>query len=424
VDGIAEASQVGTQDLLVCGLGKGGKGYFCLDITNPNGMVANDVLWEYPTSGADDDLGYTFSRVEIANTAAGKVMIFGNGYDSVNGSAVFYVLSDINSSAPTVTKIDTGVGGCNGLATPALVDVNADGYVDFAFAGDLKGNLWKFDLRSDSIDHWKSYFLDGSTPKPLVSVQNALGISQPITVAPEVMLDCTNTAYGEGLMVIFGTGQYLTVDDLSDSTKHTFYGIWDWSDIWEQNPDHGYDIAKTKHLGQLGTDRSVANISGKTLQAQTVESETADYITLTDNPLEWYNPITDTGSHMGWFYDLPDTRERCIREPLLRLGVAVLVSTIPSESPCEAGGSSVIYQVNPCTGGRTEYPQFDINGDDKIDANDLIDNLPPTGEKQDEILFEPIELGDRLYFPDSGGGIDPMLVPANPQGMLYWRMIE
>ncbi len=427
VDGTAETARVGTQDLLVCGLGKGGKGYFCLDITNPNSMGTDDVLWEYPNSGTDDDLGYTFSRAEIANTEAGKVIIFGNGYDSANGNAVLYVLTNINSNTPTVTKIDTGQGGCNGLATPALVDVDSDGHVDFAYAGDLKGNMWKFDLRADSVASWGSYFKDGDTPKPLVAVKNSDGTAQPITVAPEVMLDCVKTIYGKGLMVIFGTGRYLTVDDLSDSTRQTFYGIWDWSDMWEQNPDHGYDTAKTKYLGQLAQaedNRSVSNISGKLLQAQTVESETSEYITLSDNPLGWYDPITDTGSDMGWFYDLPETGERCIREPLLRVGVAVLISTIPSESPCEAGGSSVIYQVDPCTGGRTYKPQFDLNDDDKIDEDDLIDDLPPTGKKHDKILFEPIEIGDRLYPPDSGGGINPMQVPPNPQGILYWRMIE
>src|SRR6056297_1144649 len=56
VDGTADAAEVNDQDILVCGLGKGGKGYFCLDITNPDAMTPDNVKWEYPQS-TDDDMG-------------------------------------------------------------------------------------------------------------------------------------------------------------------------------------------------------------------------------------------------------------------------------------------------------------------------------------------------------------------------------
>jgi type IV pilus assembly protein PilY1 len=72
VDNTANVATVGSQDVLVCGLGKGGKGYFALDVTNPDAMDAtNDVLWEYPSSGTtDDDMGYSFSKALIVNTEA------------------------------------------------------------------------------------------------------------------------------------------------------------------------------------------------------------------------------------------------------------------------------------------------------------------------------------------------------------------
>jgi type IV pilus assembly protein PilY1 len=423
VDATAEVASVGDSDLLVCGLGQGGKGYFCLDVTSPDSMTADKVKWEYPTS-TDDDMGYSYSRAEIAKTRAGQVVIFGNGYDSVNQSAVLYVLNTADGSV--LKKIDTGVTGCNGLSTPALVDVDVDGYVDFAFAGDLRGNMWKFDLRGDSVDGWRVYYTTGTTPMPLVTVKNAGGIEQPITAAPEVMLDCVISEFGDGLMVIFGTGRYLTADDLGDTTVHTFYGIWDWSDLWEQNPEEGLGTAQTKYLGTLGTDRSVSNVSEKCLQGQIVELTAGDYLILTDNPVDWYDPVTDLGTHMGWFFDLQAASgERGIREPLLRAnGVVVMTSTIPSDSPCEAGGSSVLYQLDACTGGRTDDPQFDVDGDNDVDDDDVIDDLPPTGLKHDRILFEPLEIGPMLYLSDSEAGINPMPVPKIPTGMLFWRMLQ
>ena len=43
----------------------------------------------------------------------------------------------------------------NGLSTPTFVDIDADRIVDYAYAGDLYGNMWKFDLRSADPANWK-----------------------------------------------------------------------------------------------------------------------------------------------------------------------------------------------------------------------------------------------------------------------------
>ena len=188
VDNTPTAANIGSQDLLVGGLGKGGKGYFALDVTNPAAMDPSHVLWEYP-NGSDDDMGYSYSRAMIVNTQAeGYVVVFGNGYDSVNGEAVLYILEA--ETGTLLKQLKTGVAGCNGLSTPSVVDVDLNGVVEYAFAGDLKGNMWKFDLRGASKDDWTFSYMDGATPKPLVTVKNISGGVQPITAAPEVMLDC------------------------------------------------------------------------------------------------------------------------------------------------------------------------------------------------------------------------------------------
>ena len=57
-------------------------------------------------------------------------------------------------------RIPTNVGSVatpNGLGDPFAADaIGADGLVDFVYAGDLQGNLWKFDLTSTTIANWRS----------------------------------------------------------------------------------------------------------------------------------------------------------------------------------------------------------------------------------------------------------------------------
>ncbi|MBF0413764.1 MAG: hypothetical protein HQK70_13785 [Desulfamplus sp.] len=273
---------------------------------------------------------------------------------------------------------------------------------------------------------------NSGTPEPLITVRNANATNyiQPITAAPEVMLDCAKSTFasgGKGLMVIFGTGKYLNTDDFDDISVQSFYGVWDWGDIWENKS--GYTVAKTKSLEIFAANRKLSKVTDKSLLQQTIAGQSGNWVVLSNNVVDWFDPDANTGEHMGWYFDLPGAGERGIREVSLRMGTAILISTTPSSTPCEAGGSSVLYQVNSCSGGRTDEPQFDYNSDKKIDNKDTIKlsplpPLPPTGKKFDQILFEPIEIGDLLYLPDSEGNINPMLVPNNPTGMFFWRIID
>lgn len=431
VDATPTAAAISSsRDVVVCGLGKGGKGYFALDVTNPTAMDETDVLWEYSASAASDlDLGYTFGRAFIVKTKAyGMVVIFSNGYDSENGSAVLYVVDPVTGAV--VKKFDTGVTGCNGLATPAAVDVELDGTVDYVFAGDLKGNMWKFDLRGTSTSDWSFAYLAGTTPKPLVTVKNTNGDIQPITTPPEVMLDCASDGDVRGLMVIFGTGQYLNVDDFTNVPVQSFYGIWDRGPLIEDTD--GVAVARTKYLGIFDpASDSLSNMPGGiTLLEQVFDVLTigAEFGALSDRPADWYDEAAGSGTHVGWYWDMPVAGERMVNNPLLRGGHAILVSTDPSASPCESGGTSFINIVNACTGGRPYSPQFDVNKDNKITETDKIldpygNPIPPSRQEKPLIIFTPLEVGDMLYLPDSEGGHGSMPVVPIRSGMFFWRVI-
>ena len=121
----------------------------------PDNFSAGDVMWEF-TSADDSNMGVAIPRPTIARLANDKwVAIVANGYNS-GGNAMLFVL-DLETGA-VIREIDTGVGGDNGLSNPTPVDVDGDRIIDYVYAGDLRGNMWKFDVTSSNSADWDVAF--------------------------------------------------------------------------------------------------------------------------------------------------------------------------------------------------------------------------------------------------------------------------
>jgi outer membrane protein assembly factor BamB len=408
--------------LLVGGLSKGGKGYYCLDISNAKSFNTTHVKWEYSAENEnDDDLGYSFSRAFIVNTrAAGWVVVFGNGYNSVNGEAVLYVLNA--TTGEEIKKIHTGVFGCNGIAADvAIIGPTDPRYADYVYAGDLKGNMWKFDISGASTEAWGVAFMSGDTPKPLITVKNAAGQTQPITVMADVMLHCDMAR--PGYMVIFGTGRYVNEADFDDINQQTLYGVWDWQPAWQYL---GVD-PKDKNLGEFTADRQLSNTAGLTLLQQDgyfITYQGQIYFVSSDNEINYWN-LDNSGIHLGWYFDLPKPGERVIRAPMIRDGVVIFIGSVPAQTPCSSGGTSVLYQISACTGGTPPRPQFDIDGSGKVDSEDVIiidgEVVIVSGMFFDKMLYKPVDIKDRLYASDDSAEVNAVIVNRVLGGMLYWR---
>lgn len=451
--------------LLVGGLGKGGKGIYCLDITNAKDMPKTswdstkaNVEWEYPDAN-DDDLGYTYSRPFIVNTKAedaGWVVIFGNGYNSVSEEAVLYVLDA--ESGDLLRKFHTKVSGCNGIVGNAtIIDPDFDGYADLVYAGDLKGNLWKFDVSGDLVADWKFAYGSEADPKPMFTAKNGNGDPQPITTAPDVM---EHSESGRaGYIVIFGTGKYVHESDFDTTNTQTLYGIWDWQNQWKlvMKDDASFNPNIT-YLGEFTTDRKLSNMAtlsdtislpdGSTLNSELTLCEqksiiSGNYLFMSNNPVGYWDPLTASGSHVGWFFDLPQSGERVIRDPMIRNGAVIAIGTIPSQTPCSAGGISVLYQISASSGGAMPKPQFDTNGDNKVDASDVVpvsdadrasaheigifpdgEDWAPSGEIKDKMIYKPVDIGDTLYSSDDSANIDETKTSKAPEGMMYWYEVD
>ncbi|MCF6236724.1 MAG: hypothetical protein L3J70_10205 [Gammaproteobacteria bacterium] len=362
--------------VLAAGLNRGGQAIYALDVTSASfteSNAASTVLWEYADKDDTDTdadmqyaLGYTYSKPAIVRLNSGTWgAVFGNGYNntesdgaaSTTGDAVLYILDISNGSV--IRKINTqagmaedptGAGRANGLSDVAPVDTNGDHIVDVVYAGDLFGNMWKFDLSSSSSSSWSVAYSQGTTPKPLFVAKDASGNAQPITSQPEVGY----APNGSDLMVYFGSGKYLEATDntATGSQSQNFYGI----------IDSGSRITGTPAIELL--EQTISTVINTTCVDIASNSANCEIRVTSDN--------TMASGDKGWFMQLPEPGERVIYRPLLMGDVIVFVTLIPSGNLCNPEGTGWLMELDAADGGRLQESPFDINGDGLFDDNDRV----------------------------------------------------
>jgi type IV pilus assembly protein PilY1 len=379
VDGSPRAGDVyydGAWHTILLGTtGAGGKAVFALDVTDPSNFNSSKVLWEISDTnsivaadlsidtissrGFARNLGYTIPQPSIARMQDGSwVAIVANGYDSVNNLAVLYII-DIKTGH-LIKAIDTQAGNAtnaNGLSTPIIVDTNDDKKVDAIYAGDLLGNLWKFDVSSSSSSNWT--VANNGAPLFIACSDsaNCNATRQPITAKPQV--GNVGLQQPDGVMVYFGTGKYFEDIDntVTNAQTQTFYGIWDSNVI----------VAKSN----LQQQSIIAEITsgGFNLRATT------------DN-------LVNYSVSKGWYMNLlqpsatSSIGERVVSAPLIRNGRLIFETLIPippsSTEICGVGseGTSWLMELDAITGKRlgtsTGLAPWDITDDGMINSDDLI----------------------------------------------------
>lgn len=353
--------------VLVGGLGGGGQGVYALDVTNPlafsEANAASLALWEF-TDTNDADLGYTYAQPAIALMANGDwAAIISNGYNntqsdahvSATGHAVLYVL-DIQTGH-VLAKIDTGVGTVtspDGLSQPTPVDVNGDDVADAIYAGDIDGNMWKFDVTSSNPAQWKVAYSSHGKPAPLYSAVDGAGNPQPITTAPQVGIGPTIAGVSQGEMVYFGTGSYFQTGDISNTSQQTMYGIW----------DNGAIVPNRVTNASALVQQTITNV---------VTQNGVTYRVVSNNPVNY----STSAPPDGWYIDLT-VGERSVSNSTL-INTNLIFNTItPSTTVCSYGGVTWQMDINAMTGGSLATSAFDVNGDGAINAGDAL-SLPGGG---------------------------------------------
>ncbi|MDG2537279.1 PilC/PilY family type IV pilus protein [Dyella jiangningensis] len=310
--------------ILVGGLGKGGKGYYALDITSvpssidttssnatvEQALATQKVLWEF----TDTDMGYSYGDPLIVKTRKyGWVVLLTSGYNNPSGKGHLYVVNP--KTGALLEKFDTTAGTAanpSGLthATGYTQDIS-DNTVEQVYAGDLLGNVWRFDLSSSSTASYPA-------PTLIATLVDSSNKPQPVTTAPRVELDLNSNDLDTRRWVFIGTGKALDASDLTNTQQQTMYAIRDGDGAAPANS--GFPVSRNTTTMQHVTDLKLG-------------------VAVADTDAGWYYDLTGSAGTNGG-------TERIVVDPDAAAGVYTLTwaTMTPTSNPCNLAGN--IYAVS------------------------------------------------------------------------------
>lgn len=344
-----------------------GGAIYALEITNPNNFsesnAATVVMGDWNASSLSctsmtgtrtgvtnatcgQNLGNTFGTPVIRRLHDGNwAIIFGNGLNSQTGAAGIYVMTIPQSTTTTVPTpvirfIDTGTGtptAKNGIVQTTAADIDGDSITDYVYAGDVQGNVWRFDLTSSDPTQW------AVRAKPLFTTKSG----QPITTA----ITATPVAVAGGnprIMLDFGTGQQFpstaTNKDVTYATaQQALYGIWDWDmGDWNKKGSAQYTYLSATGTGAPSATIPVSSLTQQTMGTGTPTSNGEATRTMSNNTVCWMGSSTCTSGNtqFGWTAPLSSVTtgsgtsavtnyEQVIYNPQINFGYFMVNTTIP-----------------------------------------------------------------------------------------------
>lgn len=360
--------------VLVGTTGRGvARAVYALDVTDPANVA---LLWERSAGDGlanSSYIGQMVGKPVIAQTADGTwSVLIGNGYNSAAGKSALlqFALADGGLNVHDTTD-------SSGLAAPAVwMDPSGNGVSTTAYAGDADGDVWSFTLNTSEGTN------DTATPgSPGVKVFVARDDDDKLQPITSGLLVGRNPQTGD-TWVFFGTGRYLNSGDLSDTSVQSWYGL-----IVESG---------TRGLAVKSSMTRSANLAKRSI---TAEAGNARAVTTLAEAA-----AGDAGilGRSGWYIDLVspvagDQGERMVTPNQFQGNLLLGTTRIPQASdPCNPSGKGWIMALDPFTGTNPSQAFFDINGDGRIDASDLIDGKPAAGIGFSSLPNNPIFVGSAM----------------------------
>lgn len=287
------------KSILVAGFNAGGRGYYALDVTNPN---SPKLLWK--KNERDASFGYSFGKPIFGkNRFNNWVVLLSSGYNNNvgqgDGRGWLYSINPITGDI--VESRGTYYGS---LSSPSgfakfntwVDDVITNNKIETVYGGDLEGNMFKFNM------------LTGSS-----AATRMFNVDRPITVQPELGI-INNTR-----VLFFSTGKYIGQTDL-------------------YNTDENYIFAVKDDM----TNLFIPSIRNR-LQHQAATELTPTTRGGSTQAVDWVNSY-------GWYITMRDRGERGNIDPMLQLGTLVVVTNVPVAEACNPSGYSWMYQLDYRTG--------------------------------------------------------------------------
>jgi type IV pilus assembly protein PilY1 len=305
--------------ILIGGLGKGGKSFYALDVTDPANMtsesaVAGKVLWEF----TDSTMGYSYGTPVVVKTVKyGWVVILTSGYDNSDGNGYLYIVNP--KTGALLERIQTPSQAIGLTQASAFVKDFSDETADSVYVGDLQGQVWRFDLTGTPASY----------PQPvlLAVATDSGGARQPITTAPLIEIHpVTRQRY-----VLFGTGKLLAVSDVSNSQMQSFYAILD-------GTASGFNPVSTPILRANLTPVTNPQLGGTAGSPPTAPTPNS----LLTGTMGWYTDLgIDSTSGISW---------RVTLNPQAFNGIVTFATSLTTATdPCSPQGSSRVYAIDFAT---------------------------------------------------------------------------
>ena len=350
---------------LVGGLGAGGAAIYALDVTDASNFTetaaASLVIGEWNAGSiactnvatCGTNLGNTFGTPLIRRLHDGNwAIIFGNGFGSASGDAgVFVITVNAETGGQTTYYLSTHTAGTsNGIAYVTSADLDGDHVTDYLYAGDLLGNVWRFDLTSNTESNW------AAASAPLFTTQSG----QPIT-SSVLAISSTVTGGAPQVLIEFGTGERTQLNNLGPeqfvSGTQSLYGVWDWNmSQWNALAPSATYSSLTASAAATGLTAPYT-LTSSNLQAQTL-TPNANGVTVdgTNVAICWQGSLTPCGTGaFGWYVNLPFSSEQIIYNPVYYLGGFIVNSTIPANNVATSCTSNLdtgfTYVLNIANGG-------------------------------------------------------------------------
>ncbi len=381
-------------------------------------------------SGPADPAGLpdSLALAEVASRQAGKIFLLNlnklvDGSDRVCFMAAEGTCVDAEDGPPPLVTLDEN----SFISQPISVDWDLDYSADAVYFGTVSGNKqrgWGGKFRrividdDNAISSWDSdsLFLDLSVGKIIKgSDGRTVASGQPITAAPSAGLQKRGDVIERWLY--FGTGRYLTGDDIENSDQQSYYGLkepkdagFSWTYLAVERGEGLLDVSQVRVYDGGGDVKNSSGVSSfETLSAK-IDLE-----------------------KQGWLLNFADYKERNLGQAALLGNVLTFTSYLPNQTPCGTAGESWLYALDYRTGTAGSKPILGTLVRDKTGSNDNVAEKERnkkrvkagSGVSSSPGLHTGRQQGSKVFLQSSSGAITAIeQTTSGPtkSGVLAWEV--